>query len=92
MLRIFEDELLNSKNFVMTLEPFPGRESRGRNTDTLKGFCPAPHVGIEQHLILDQFSSGQRPSKEKMIFRRFFVSPLIRRSETGGFFDGFRVF
>jgi len=39
MLRIFEDELLNPKNFVVTLELVPGRESRGRNTDTLKGIA-----------------------------------------------------
>ncbi len=39
MLRIFEDELMNPKNFVVTLELVPGRESRGRNTDTLKGIA-----------------------------------------------------
>jgi methylenetetrahydrofolate reductase (NADPH) len=39
MLRIFGDELLNPKNFVVTLELVPGRESRGRNTDTLKGIA-----------------------------------------------------
>ncbi len=36
MLRIFQDELLNPKSFVVTLELVPGRESRGRNTDTLQ--------------------------------------------------------
>ncbi len=39
MLRIFKDELLNPKNFVVTLELVPGRESKGRNTDTLKGIA-----------------------------------------------------
>ncbi len=39
MLRIFRDELLNPKNFVTTLELVPGRESKGRNTDTLKGIA-----------------------------------------------------
>jgi hypothetical protein len=34
-----------------------------------KGFCAAPHVGIEQYVFLDQFSSGQRPPEEKMIFQ-----------------------
>lgn len=36
MLKIFEDERMNPKNFVVTLELVPGRESKGRNTDTLK--------------------------------------------------------
>ena len=39
MLRIFSEELLDPKNFVVTLELVPGRESRGRNTDTLKGIA-----------------------------------------------------
>lgn len=39
MLRIFGDELLNPKKFVVTLELVPCRESRGRNTDTLKGIA-----------------------------------------------------
>ena len=39
MLRIFSDELLNSKNFVVTLELVPGRESFGRSTDTLIGIA-----------------------------------------------------
>lgn len=39
MLRIFSDELLNPKNFVVTLELVPGRESFGRNTDTLIGIA-----------------------------------------------------
>jgi methylenetetrahydrofolate reductase (NADPH) len=39
MLRIFKDELLNPKNFVVTLELVPGRESKGRNIDTLKGIA-----------------------------------------------------
>ena len=39
MLRIFKDELLNPKNFVTTIELVPGRESKGRNTDTLKGIA-----------------------------------------------------
>jgi len=39
VLRIFSDELLNSKNFVVTLELVPGRESFGRSTDTLIGIA-----------------------------------------------------
>lgn len=39
MLRIFSDELLNPKNFVVTLELVPGRESFGRTTDTLIGIA-----------------------------------------------------
>ncbi|MCP4721603.1 MAG: methylenetetrahydrofolate reductase, partial [Desulfobacteraceae bacterium] len=39
MLRIFSDEISNSKNFVVTLELVPGRESAGRNIDTLKGIA-----------------------------------------------------
>ena len=39
MLRIFSDELLNPKNFVVTLELVPGRESFGRSTDTLIGIA-----------------------------------------------------
>jgi methylenetetrahydrofolate reductase (NADH) len=35
VLRIFCDELMNPKNFVVTLELVPGRESFGRTTDTL---------------------------------------------------------
>ncbi|WP_300454915.1 methylenetetrahydrofolate reductase C-terminal domain-containing protein [Desulfobacula sp.] len=39
MLRIFNDEILNPKNFVVTLELVPGRESFGRTTDTLIGIA-----------------------------------------------------
>ncbi|MCG8530898.1 MAG: methylenetetrahydrofolate reductase C-terminal domain-containing protein [Desulfovibrionales bacterium] len=39
MLRIFKDELLNPRNFVTTIELVPGRESKGRSTDTLKGIA-----------------------------------------------------
>jgi len=39
VLRIFSDELMNPKNFVVTLELVPGRESFGRNTDTLVGIA-----------------------------------------------------
>ncbi len=39
MLRIFSHELMNPKNFVITLELVPGRESFGENTDTLIGIA-----------------------------------------------------
>ncbi len=39
MIRIFSDEISNPKNFVVTLELVPGRESVGRNIDTLKGIA-----------------------------------------------------
>ena len=39
MLRIFSDEISNPKNFVVTLELVPGRESAGRSIDTLKGIA-----------------------------------------------------
>jgi methylenetetrahydrofolate reductase (NADPH) len=39
MLRIFSDEISNPKNFVVTLELVPGRESGGRSIDTLKGIA-----------------------------------------------------
>lgn len=39
MLRIFSDEISNPKNFVVTLELVPGRESGGRSVDTLKGIA-----------------------------------------------------
>ena len=39
MLRIFSDEISNPKNFVVTLELLPGRESGGRSIDTLKGIA-----------------------------------------------------
>jgi len=34
MFRIFSDEISNPKNFVVTLELVPGRESGGRSIDT----------------------------------------------------------
>ena len=39
MLRIFSDEISNPKNFVVTLELVPGRESFGQSIDTLKGIA-----------------------------------------------------
>ncbi|MDD9303042.1 MAG: methylenetetrahydrofolate reductase [Desulfobacter sp.] len=39
MLRIFSEELMDPKNFVVTLELVPGRESFGRTTDTLVGIA-----------------------------------------------------
>ncbi|THB80464.1 MAG: methylenetetrahydrofolate reductase [Desulfobacteraceae bacterium] len=39
MLRIFNDELMNPNNFVVTIELVPGRESFGRSTDTLVGIA-----------------------------------------------------
>jgi len=39
MLRIFKNDLTNPKNFIVTLELVPGRESFGRNTDTLVGIA-----------------------------------------------------
>lgn len=39
MLRIFNDELMNPDNFVVTIELVPGRESFGRSTDTLVGIA-----------------------------------------------------
>jgi len=39
MLRIFSDEISDPKNFVVTLELVPGRESAGRSIDTLKGIA-----------------------------------------------------
>ncbi len=39
MIRIFSDEISNPKNFVVTLELVPGRESVGRSVDTLKGIA-----------------------------------------------------
>ncbi len=39
MLRIFSDEISNPKNFVVTLELVPGRESGGQSIDTLKGIA-----------------------------------------------------
>jgi len=47
MLRIFSDEISNPKNFVVTLELVPGRESTGRNIDTLKA------------IALDAFGDGR---------------------------------
>ncbi len=39
MLRIFSHEIVDPKNFVVTLELVPARESFGRNTDTLIGIA-----------------------------------------------------
>ncbi len=39
MLRIFSEELMDPNNFVVTLELVPGRESFGRNTDSLVGIA-----------------------------------------------------
>jgi methylenetetrahydrofolate reductase (NADPH) len=39
MIRIFSDEISDPKNFVVTLELVPGRESAGRSIDTLKGIA-----------------------------------------------------
>ncbi len=39
MLRIFSEELMDPKNFVVTLELVPGRESFGRSTDALVGIA-----------------------------------------------------
>lgn len=39
MLRIFSEELMDPKNFVVTLELVPGRESFGQSTDTLVGIA-----------------------------------------------------
>ena len=39
MLRIFSEELQDPKNFVVTIELVPGRESFGRTTDSLVGIA-----------------------------------------------------
>ncbi len=39
MLRIFSEELMDPKNFVVTLELVPGRESFGAGTDALVGIA-----------------------------------------------------
>jgi len=39
MLRIFSNEIVNPESFVVTLELVPGRESAGRNIDTLKAIA-----------------------------------------------------
>jgi methylenetetrahydrofolate reductase (NADPH) len=39
MLRIFNHEILDPDNFVVTLELVPGRESTGRTTDTILGIA-----------------------------------------------------
>jgi len=39
VLRIFSEELMDPKNFVVTLELVPGRESFGRSTDALVGIA-----------------------------------------------------
>lgn len=36
MLRVFQNDILNSKHFVITLELVPGRESTGRSVDLVK--------------------------------------------------------
>ena len=47
MLRVFQNDLLNTKNFIITLELVPGKESTGRSVDTV--------MGIAQ----DSFSDGR---------------------------------
>ena len=47
MLRVFQNDLLNTENFIITLELVPGKESTGRSVDTV--------MGIAQ----DSFSDGR---------------------------------
>jgi methylenetetrahydrofolate reductase (NADPH) len=47
MLRVFQNDLLNTDNFIITLELVPGKESVGRSVDTV--------MGIAQ----DSFSDGR---------------------------------
>jgi methylenetetrahydrofolate reductase (NADPH) len=35
MLRVFQTDILNPEQFVVTLELVPGRESTGRSVDTV---------------------------------------------------------
>jgi len=39
MLRIFQNDLLNTDNFIITLELVPGKESIGRSVDTVMGIA-----------------------------------------------------
>ncbi len=39
MLRVFQDEILNPKRFVITMELVPGREPAGRSVDGVKGMA-----------------------------------------------------
>ena len=39
MLRVFQNELLNTDRFVVTLELVPGRESIGRSVDSVLGIA-----------------------------------------------------
>ena len=39
MLRILQNDILNPKHFLMTLELVPGRESFGQSVDTVKGIA-----------------------------------------------------
>jgi methylenetetrahydrofolate reductase (NADPH) len=39
MLRIFQTDLLNTDNFIITLELVPGKESIGRSVDTVMGIA-----------------------------------------------------
>ena len=49
MLRVFQTDLLNTDDFIITLELVPGKESVGRSVDTVMGianlrsyFCANP--------------------------------------------------
>ena len=39
MLRVFQNDILNSKRFVITMELVPGREPAGRSVDSVKGMA-----------------------------------------------------
>jgi methylenetetrahydrofolate reductase (NADPH) len=39
MLRVFQNDILNPRRFVITLELVPGRESTGRSVDTVMGIA-----------------------------------------------------
>ena len=39
MLRVFQTDILDPKQFVVTLELVPGRESTGRSVDTVMGIA-----------------------------------------------------
>ena len=39
MLRVFQNDILDPEQFVVTLELVPGRESTGRSVDTVIGIA-----------------------------------------------------
>jgi methylenetetrahydrofolate reductase (NADPH) len=39
MLRVFQKDITDSRNFIITLELVPGKESIGRSVDTVMGIA-----------------------------------------------------